>query len=103
MFDLARAVRDRLRHSPVTPWLAELSVLEIQAVLTLAEEISTNGQTPDPNALLHHTHDPDPESGICRKHGCHAVDYAVYQRHQDDARDRENRDYQHALGRRPRW
>lgn len=101
-FNLAREIHRRIMAGPGLPPLG-LTVEDVQTILELAEEISTNGQTPDPNALLHHTHDPDPESGICRKHGCHAVDYATYQRHQDDARDRENRDYQRALGRRPRW
>jgi hypothetical protein len=89
MFDLARAVHDRIRAQyPVIGHphpLAALSVLEIQAVLAMAEEISTQGTY----ALLHHLHDPDPESGICRKDGCMAVDYDTYQRHQDALAERE--------------
>lgn len=29
-----------------------------------------------------HTHDPDPESGICRANGCEAVDYRTYEANQ---------------------
>lgn len=120
---MARAIMDRLRaRGGVLP--LGMTYDDVQDILDLRIELHAEAERLNPNALLHHTHDPDPESGICRKDGCHAVDYDVYQRGQDEAARREaeadldRRDphwrarrpgptepdaYQRALGRRPRW